>query len=188
MVRGGCGMNILPTATGRNGFEAKVSRSGDGEGSVQVHLDPKWSIDKAKVFAVYGKGGIGKSTTSSNLSVAFSKLGKRVLQIGCDPKHDSTFTLTKSLVPTVIDVLERSTSIRGTAHRGLRLRRLQRRHVRRGRRPAGGHRLRRLCRRPDGEAAEGASSARGHRRRHLRRARRCGLRRLRSPAPACRPR
>ncbi|WP_163451923.1 AAA family ATPase, partial [Escherichia coli] len=60
----------------------------------------------AKVFSVYGKGGIGKSTTSSNLSVAFSKLGKRVLQIGCDPKHDSTFTLTKRLVPTVIDVLE----------------------------------------------------------------------------------
>jgi light-independent protochlorophyllide reductase subunit L len=55
---------------------------------------------------VYGKGGIGKSTTSSNLSVAFSKLGKRVLQIGCDPKHDSTFTLTKKLMPTVIDVLE----------------------------------------------------------------------------------
>jgi light-independent protochlorophyllide reductase subunit L len=58
------------------------------------------------VFAIYGKGGIGKSTTSSNLSVAFSKLGKRVLQIGCDPKHDSTFTLTKRLVPTVIDALE----------------------------------------------------------------------------------
>ena len=78
----------------------------DGEGSVQVHLDPTLRIGTAKVFAVYGKGGIGKSTTSSNLSVAFSKLGKRVLQIGCDPKHDSTFTLTKRLVPTVIDVLE----------------------------------------------------------------------------------
>ncbi len=79
---------------------------GDGEGSVQVQLDPKLKIGTAKVFSVYGKGGIGKSTTSSNLSVAFSKLGKRVLQIGCDPKHDSTFTLTKKLVPTVIDVLE----------------------------------------------------------------------------------
>jgi len=78
----------------------------DGEGSVQVQLDPDMKIGTAKVFAVYGKGGIGKSTTSSNLSVAFSKLGKRVLQIGCDPKHDSTFTLTKKLVPTVIDALE----------------------------------------------------------------------------------
>jgi len=79
---------------------------GDGEGSVQVQLDPSVTIGSAKVFSVYGKGGIGKSTTSSNLSVAFSKLGKRVLQIGCDPKHDSTFTLTKRLVPTVIDTLE----------------------------------------------------------------------------------
>ncbi len=78
----------------------------DGEGSVQVHLDPNLKIGTAKVFAIYGKGGIGKSTTSSNLSVAFSKLGKRVLQIGCDPKHDSTFTLTKKLMPTVIDALE----------------------------------------------------------------------------------
>jgi len=78
----------------------------DGEGSVQVQLDPNLKIGNAKVFAIYGKGGIGKSTTSSNLSAAFSKLGKRVLQIGCDPKHDSTFTLTKKMLPTVIDVLE----------------------------------------------------------------------------------
>ena len=84
---------------------ALPSRS-DGEGSVQVQMDPSLKIGTAKVFAVYGKGGIGKSTTSSNLSAAFAKLGKRVLQIGCDPKHDSTFTLTKRLVPTVIDVLE----------------------------------------------------------------------------------
>ena len=78
----------------------------DGDGSMQVQLDPSDKIKGAKVFAVYGKGGIGKSTTSSNLSAAFSKLGHRVLQIGCDPKHDSTFTLTKKLMPTVIDVLE----------------------------------------------------------------------------------
>jgi len=75
--------------------EIKRERRADGEGSVQVQLDPSMKIGNAKVFAIYGKGGIGKSTTSSNLSVAFSKLGKRVLQIGCDPKHDSTFTLTK---------------------------------------------------------------------------------------------
>ena len=78
----------------------------DGEGSVQVELDPSVKIGTAKVFAIYGKGGIGKSTTSSNLSAAFSHMGKRVLQIGCDPKHDSTFTLTKKMLPTVIDVLE----------------------------------------------------------------------------------
>jgi len=83
-----------------------VRGKGDGEGSVQHHEDPNNQIQGTEVFAMYGKGGIGKSTTSSNLSVAFSKLGKRVLQIGCDPKHDSTFTLTKHLVPTVIDVLE----------------------------------------------------------------------------------
>jgi light-independent protochlorophyllide reductase subunit L len=78
----------------------------DGEGSLQVHLDPNEKIEGTLVLAVYGKGGIGKSTTSSNLSAALSQLGKRVLQIGCDPKHDSTFTLTKRMVPTVIDVLE----------------------------------------------------------------------------------
>ena len=84
----------------------RIPTRGDGDGSVQVQMQPGLKIGNAQVFAVYGKGGIGKSTTSSNLSVAFSKLGKRVLQIGCDPKHDSTFTLTKRLVPTVIDILE----------------------------------------------------------------------------------
>ena len=44
-------------------------------------------------LAVYGKGGIGKSTMSCNISIAFARRGKKVLQIGCDPKHDSTFTL-----------------------------------------------------------------------------------------------
>ena len=83
-----------------------VLRNRQPAGSLQVELDPNLDIGTAKVFAVYGKGGIGKSTTSSNLSAAFSKLGKRVLQIGCDPKHDSTFTLTKRLAPTVIDALE----------------------------------------------------------------------------------
>jgi light-independent protochlorophyllide reductase subunit L len=57
-------------------------------------------------LAIYGKGGIGKSTTSCNISIALAKRGKKVLQIGCDPKHDSTFTLTGFLIPTIIDTLQ----------------------------------------------------------------------------------
>nr|YP_009646461.1 ATP-binding subunit of protochlorophyllide reductase [Chloropicon maureeniae]QBX98172.1 ATP-binding subunit of protochlorophyllide reductase [Chloropicon maureeniae] len=57
-------------------------------------------------LAVYGKGGIGKSTLSCHLSIAFAKRGKKVLQIGCDPKHDSTFPLTGFLIPTIIDTLQ----------------------------------------------------------------------------------
>ena len=44
-------------------------------------------------IAVYGKGGIGKSTVTANLSAAFASMGKRVVQIGCDPKADSTINL-----------------------------------------------------------------------------------------------
>lgn len=44
-------------------------------------------------LAIYGKGGIGKSTMTSHLSAAFASLGKRVIQIGCDPKADSTINL-----------------------------------------------------------------------------------------------
>ncbi len=44
-------------------------------------------------LAIYGKGGIGKSTMTANLSAAFAILGKRVIQIGCDPKADSTINL-----------------------------------------------------------------------------------------------
>ena len=44
-------------------------------------------------IAVYGKGGIGKSTVTGNLAAAFASLGKRVIQIGCDPKADSTINL-----------------------------------------------------------------------------------------------
>ena len=58
------------------------------------------------VLAVYGKGGIGKSTTSANISAALALKGAKVLQIGCDPKHDSTFPITGKLQKTVIEALE----------------------------------------------------------------------------------
>ena len=44
-------------------------------------------------IAIYGKGGIGKSTVTANLAAAMATLGKRVIQIGCDPKADSTVNL-----------------------------------------------------------------------------------------------
>jgi len=55
-------------------------------------------------IALYGKGGIGKSTTSANLSAAFSEMGLDVMQIGCDPKHDSTRMLMHGRwIPTVLE-------------------------------------------------------------------------------------
>ena len=59
-----------------------------------------------KKFAIYGKGGIGKSTTASNLSAAISNLGKKVMQIGCDPKADSTILITHGeKVNTTLDLI-----------------------------------------------------------------------------------
>lgn len=59
-----------------------------------------------KRIAIYGKGGIGKSTTVSNLSAAMAKMGLTVMQIGCDPKADSTRNLTGGeTIPTVLDVI-----------------------------------------------------------------------------------
>lgn len=55
--------------------------------------------------ALYGKGGIGKSTTACNLSAALAETGARVLQIGCDPKADSTRLLTGRRIPTVLDLM-----------------------------------------------------------------------------------
>ena len=67
---------------------------------------------KTTQIAIYGKGGIGKSTTTSNLSAALSKLGFKVMQFGCDPKSDSTNTLRNgTYIPTVLDTLREKTSV-----------------------------------------------------------------------------
>lgn len=57
-------------------------------------------------FAIYGKGGIGKSTTASALSCAFADMGYQVMQIGCDPKADSTLYLHGGKkIESILDVL-----------------------------------------------------------------------------------
>ncbi|PKL59567.1 MAG: nitrogenase iron protein [Methanomicrobiales archaeon HGW-Methanomicrobiales-4] len=59
-----------------------------------------------KQIAMYGKGGIGKSTTSSNLSAALAHMDLSVMQIGCDPKRDSTRMLMQGRrIPTVLDLI-----------------------------------------------------------------------------------
>lgn len=61
-----------------------------------------------KKIAIYGKGGIGKSTTVSNTAAAMAAIGLTVLQIGCDPKADSTRNLTGGKnIPTVLDILRK---------------------------------------------------------------------------------
>jgi nitrogenase iron protein NifH len=67
---------------------------------------------KAKQIAIYGKGGIGKSTTTSNISAALVDAGYRVMQIGCDPKSDSTNTLRGGeYIPSVLDLLRANSQV-----------------------------------------------------------------------------
>jgi nitrogenase iron protein NifH len=61
---------------------------------------------KLKQIAIYGKGGIGKSTTTSNISAALAEAGYKVMQFGCDPKADSTNTLRGGeYIPSVLELL-----------------------------------------------------------------------------------
>lgn len=61
-----------------------------------------------KKIAIYGKGGIGKSTTTSNLSSLLADEGYKVMQIGCDPKADSTKNLMKGKkIPTVLEQIQK---------------------------------------------------------------------------------
>jgi nitrogenase iron protein NifH len=76
---------------------------------------------KLKQIAIYGKGGIGKSTTTSNISAALARDGLKVMQVGCDPKSDSTNTLRDGrYIPTVLDTMREKTVIKPDeiVHRG----------------------------------------------------------------------
>ncbi len=68
---------------------------------------------KTKTIAIYGKGGIGKSTTTSNISAALAASGLKVMQIGCDPKSDSTTTLRGGgYIPTILDTLREKKNVK----------------------------------------------------------------------------
>jgi len=73
-------------------------------------------------IAIYGKGGIGKSTIAANLSAALAESGLRVMQIGCDPKADSTRCVAQGKVPTALDVLKekRQPGLADLVHEGYR--------------------------------------------------------------------
>lgn len=65
-----------------------------------------------KQIAIYGKGGIGKSTTTSNISAALVEAGYKVMQFGCDPKSDSTNTLRGGeYIPSVLDLLRENSRV-----------------------------------------------------------------------------
>lgn len=86
-------------------------RSGAGMDSSQPEGDVSVQSSSAKetqIIAIYGKGGIGKSFTLSNLSYMMAQQGKRVLLIGCDPKSDTTSLLFGGRAcPTIIDTAAR---------------------------------------------------------------------------------
>ncbi len=66
-----------------------------------------------KQLAIYGKGGIGKSSTASNVAAAMGEKGIKVLLIGCDPKSDSSITLLGGKrIPTIMDTLRRKGEIK----------------------------------------------------------------------------
>ena len=91
-------------------------------------------------IAVYGKGGIGKSTTTSNISAALADMGYRVLQIGCDPKADSTKNLMHGKkITSVLDAIREKGE--GNITPGDVLFQIRRCLVRGSRRTDSGHRL-----------------------------------------------
>ena len=68
---------------------------------------------KLTQIAIYGKGGIGKSTTTSNISAALAESGLKVMQMGCDPKSDSTNTLRGGqYIPTILDTLREKSDVK----------------------------------------------------------------------------
>lgn len=90
--------NVLPQSGGTflRGAERYPCGSWQKTICADEDADKQESKKRGRIMlklAIYGKGGIGKSTVTSNLAAAFASMGKRVIQIGCDPKADSTINL-----------------------------------------------------------------------------------------------
>ncbi|MDD4907556.1 MAG: AAA family ATPase, partial [Candidatus Omnitrophica bacterium] len=70
-------------------------------------------MKKVNKIVIYGKGGIGKSMIASNLSMIYARQGLKVLQIGCDPKHDSTIRLLgeRQKIRTVMDIVAKKSPV-----------------------------------------------------------------------------
>ncbi|MBI3180942.1 MAG: hypothetical protein HYZ28_02230 [Myxococcales bacterium] len=92
----------------------RIEIGDDGRAQYQRSL-PKNPVSRElpKRISIYGTGGIGKSTTSSNVSAALVLMGEKVFQIGCDPKHDSIANLCGQLKPTVLDEVQKLGGTRG---------------------------------------------------------------------------
>ncbi|TAK29606.1 MAG: hypothetical protein EPO21_21010 [Chloroflexota bacterium] len=86
-------------------FQKVETIHGDGVAATYLQRLPGEIVvrDRPRKISIYGTGGVGKSTVSSNLSAALVMFGERVYQVGCDPKRDSIATICGELRPTILD-------------------------------------------------------------------------------------
>ena len=136
-------------------------------------------------IAIYGKGGIGKSTTTQNTVAGLAEMGHKVMVVGCDPKADSTRLLLGGLVATQ-RARHAPRGRRGRGTGGHPQRRLLQHHVRRVRRPGTRRRLRGPRHHHFDQHARTARRLRRQRKPRLcflRRAGRRGVRRIRHADP-----
>ncbi len=135
-------------------------------------------------IAFYGKGGIGKSTTSQNTLAALAEMGQKILIVGCDPKADSTrLILHAKAQDTILSLAAAAGSVEDLELEDVMKVGYQRHPMRRVRRSGARRRLRRPRRHHLDQLPRRERRLRRHRLRLLRRARRRGLRRLRDADP-----